>query len=165
MDDLICFFEFDQESDKFSDDLRISAQVWRNKKERAKALRLKKYVDNLHEILGLPKKVEVRVCHLRPDPGMKVMYGQAWSSGRHLEVDIRGRFDLIVRSLAHEMVHCRQYQTGKLKFDGEDDIWEGKVYKPQRKFRSSYSAYRNQPWEKEAYSMEKPLYNMLKALD
>ena len=159
------FFEFEQESDRFSDDLRISNQVWRNKKERAKALRLKKYIEEAHKILGLKKKVEVRACHLRKERGMKFVYGQAWSSGRHLEIDIRPRFDLIIKTIIHELVHCRQYQTGRLQWNEFGDVWEGKPYKPTRKFRSWYSYYYNQPWEVEARSMEKPVYAVLKLLE
>lgn len=50
-------------------------------------------------------------------------------------------------TLAHELVHAKQYLTGTLSRD--TNRWKGKIY----------HGYENTPWEKEAYKLESILYN------
>ena len=55
-----------------------------------------------------------------------------------------------MRTLAHEMVHARQYIRGQLGSDGGNWEWKGKSAKNYK--------YENQPWEKEAYGLESALF-------
>ena len=55
----------------------------------------------------------------------------------------------MMQTLAHEMVHCKQYFRGEL--NGWNQSWKGK--KPR-----NYK-YENAPWEKEAYAKEEDLYD------
>jgi hypothetical protein len=54
----------------------------------------------------------------------------------------------MMQTLAHEMVHAKQYLRGEL--DGYSGSWKGR--KPR-----NYQ-YHNQPWEKEAYAREEYLF-------
>lgn len=56
----------------------------------------------------------------------------------------------MMRALAHEMVHAKQYLRGELC--GYTHSWKGK--KP-RKYK-----YENSPWEIEAYGLENCLYDI-----
>lgn len=63
--------------------------------------------------------------------------------------------DVLV-SLAHEMVHVSQFTSNKLKHRIKPYykfIWDGVEI-----FPDEYK-YEELPWEKEAYSLELPLYN------
>ena len=57
-------------------------------------------------------------------------------------------FEEMMRTLAHEMVHCKQYFRNEL--NGWSGSWKGT--KPR-----NYK-YGNAPWEKEAYKRENELY-------
>lgn len=59
----------------------------------------------------------------------------------------------ILRALAHEIVHVRQFARGKLKFiDIDVSKWGKRVYK------HSYSNYFKLPWEVEAHKLETELF-------
>jgi hypothetical protein len=55
---------------------------------------------------------------------------------------------MMMQTLAHEMVHAKQYIRGEL--NGYNQSWKGR--KPR-----NYK-YENAPWEKEAYGREEELY-------
>tara|TARA_R110001606_G_scaffold232113_1_gene379656 strand:+ start:70 stop:486 length:417 start_codon:yes stop_codon:yes gene_type:complete len=57
-------------------------------------------------------------------------------------------YEMLMQTLAHEMVHAKQYIRGEL--NGYSLSWKGA--KPR-----NYK-YENAPWEKEAYKLEKALY-------
>ena len=61
-------------------------------------------------------------------------------------------------SLAHEMVHVKQYARGELKDYLRDDVvrWKRKI------FRLSEVEYWTSPWEVEAYEKDKILYEAFK---
>ena len=61
-------------------------------------------------------------------------------------------------TLAHEMIHIWQYVTGKMQ-DGADStcFWEGIPYDLNE------VEYEDHPWEIEAFSKEKDLYNEFKS--
>lgn len=59
-------------------------------------------------------------------------------------------------TLAHEMVHVKQYATGKLRdlMSIQDMVvWEG----ARKPLTEEGDSYLSQPWEAEAFSLEKPL--------
>jgi len=60
--------------------------------------------------------------------------------------------DDIAKTLAHELVHAKQYLRGEIK--PTDNIWHktGEVYDD--------TSYRQLPWEHEAYMMEDFLYTL-----
>ena len=54
-----------------------------------------------------------------------------------------------MQALAHEMVHARQFLRGQLSQEGAWK-WKGR--------NADNYAYANQPWEKEAYRLERELF-------
>ena len=54
-----------------------------------------------------------------------------------------------MQALAHEMVHARQFLRGQLTCIG-GFAWKGR--------KASGYEYENQPWEKEAYKLERDLF-------
>jgi len=80
----------------------------------------------------------------------------------------RSGSDDILKTLAHEMVHLKQYAKNELshsyrpnfltkssiKFDLEI-TWKGKIWKPKKKEHE----YWDSPWELEAYAREPGLYH------
>lgn len=59
----------------------------------------------------------------------------------------------ILRALAHEMIHVRQFARGKLRFiDIDVTKWGKRVY------RHSYANYLKLPWEVEAHKQETELF-------
>ena len=70
-----------------------------------------------------------------------------------LDASVKYSFMQIVTWLAHEMVHLKQFVRGEL-FDYET----GQVQWKKRKY--STVAYKDQPWEKEAYRLESELYEL-----
>jgi hypothetical protein len=55
-----------------------------------------------------------------------------------------------MQALAHEMVHAKQFLRGELGHKGSDLRWQG--------MSAAKVAYIDQPWEVEAYRMERDLF-------
>ena len=55
-----------------------------------------------------------------------------------------------MQALAHEMVHAKQFLRGELGHKGSDLRWKG--------LSAAKVAYIDQPWEVEAYRMERDLF-------
>lgn len=80
-----------------------------------------------------------------------------------IEVSRRMPFEEQLKSIAHEMVHCRQFFKKKLQYKNNEILWFGEVYRFNQLKRnemslSEYDKYLNMPWEKEAYELETKLY-------
>lgn len=69
-----------------------------------------------------------------------------------IEVDNRDPQEEILKTLAHEMVHVRQYARSEL--NEEMTLWRG------RKVNADEIPYREQPWEKEAFELGDELYSL-----
>ena len=68
----------------------------------------------------------------------------------YIQIGKRGQtFLQQMQALAHEMVHARQFLRGQLSAEG--------VWKWKGRNADNY-AYSNQPWEKEAYRLERELF-------
>jgi hypothetical protein len=71
--------------------------------------------------------------------------------------------DDLMKTLAHEMVHVKQYAKNQLYKRlalakggfGTDSVWEGKSWKPKR----NEHKYFDSPWEIEAYGREVGMYH------
>lgn len=83
-------------------------------------------------------------------------YFHSWKADRprdfELEIEQRSHLRLVLETIAHEMVHVKQYARGELYYSPhrEKHRWRGRWIN----YRISYS---QQPWEKEAFKNEKPL--------
>lgn len=67
-----------------------------------------------------------------------------------LDADLKG--NALFETLAHEMIHVKQYARGQFRIDRNKTIWFGKPLKLK---------YYQQPWEIEAMSKEKVLASKL----
>jgi len=65
---------------------------------------------------------------------------------------------VLLRTLAHEMVHVKQYIMGEMTALSSDKNGIGRVQWKSRVVDEYDINYRSLPWEKEAYRMERPLY-------
>lgn len=116
------------------------------------------YVDSLCKELGIgrmwSKAIFITFKTVIDDDNQ----GNCWGDAKEGYVDIsiarnsegiKIPHDQMMQTLAHEMVHAKQYLRGEL--NGWNQSWKGK--KPR-----NYS-YENAPWEKEAYAREEDLYD------
>lgn len=67
-------------------------------------------------------------------------------------IDMNGKISIkdMIETLAHEMVHMRQFRNNELAYRDAFTRFNGVAY-------SINMPYKKQPWEKEAYSLEKKL--------
>jgi len=61
-------------------------------------------------------------------------------------------------TLAHEMVHVKQYARGELK-----QLVRQPLYRWKKEYLPLDTPYLEQPWEKEAYALEETLYDEFSA--
>ena len=119
--------------------------------------KVRTYVEDLCRELKI-NRMWSKVIFLRFHTSLKnEAQGLCWGDKRegYVEIDIARRsegkdidYDTIMQTLAHEMVHAKQYLRGEL--NGWTNSWKGK--KPR-----NYK-YENAPWEREAYKLEEKLY-------
>lgn len=71
---------------------------------------------------------------------------------RTFEIEIKKGLTLydLVSTVCHEMVHVKQYARGELKQLDAGSKWKSKII-------SDDTEYMEQPWEKEAFRMERDL--------
>ena len=67
-------------------------------------------------------------------------------------IDMNGKLSIedMIETLAHEMVHMRQFRNKELGYREKHTNFNGTAY-------SINMPYKKQPWEKEAYKLEKTL--------
>lgn len=111
-----------------------------------------------HELMHLPENISVRLAGLKA----RNLRGRYIDSRRLVEISASLKGDQLLTTLAHELVHAEQYNTGKLKNEwsnrGWVHQWEGDMNYNKG---STYKAYRNQPWEIEAFGREKILADVV----
>lgn len=98
-------------------------------------------------------EVEIVVSPSMADFGSCVAtHYNKWYKARYFEIELRKSRSIrtIITTLAHEMVHMKQFAKGELAID--TDRWH-KDYIDTDKV-----PYTELPWEKEARSMERTLY-------
>jgi hypothetical protein len=111
-------------------------------------------IDEFRAFLDFPKDIIVRICPIKGQPN-----GRYFSSEKLVEIDSRLPWDRALEVLGHELVHAEQYMQGRLKQSymkkkGWVHQWNGNVNTNRG---STYQAYRNQPWEIEAWSRQADL--------
>lgn len=135
----------------------LAASCLINRKYRDKALDVavvvNRSIDAFRKYLDFPKDIEVRIAPL------KGKINGRYCSAKVLELDCRLPWDKALEVLAHELVHAEQYKQGRLenvytrgrgwthRWNGEKNLNKG----------STYRAYRNQPWEQEAWGRQAEL--------
>ena len=112
-------------------------------------------------------------CHFLDINPNKISYdiyrkqegGIAWCSGdadeQYIEINQRNLGNDYVTSIAHELVHCMQYQKRWLGQRGMIITWKGDEFIGG--IHQTYEEYIAQPWEKQAYAMQDSLAEQIKA--
>lgn len=127
---------------------------------------LAEFIHNLmphfRTLLDLPEDITIRLAKTK-----KASNNGRWNdSSKVATIDPRTSarrrsFKDILDTLAHELVHAEQYNTGRLTV-GKDDLsgkygsfWMGSFVHSKG---ATYTSYRNLPWEKEAFGRSMDLY-------
>lgn len=141
----------------------LGASCLFNRRYRNKALDVAKTVNRsinlFRQYLDIPPDIFIRIAPIKGAAN-----GRYCHSTRMVEIDCTLRQDTALEVLAHELVHAEQYHTGRLKQHFESTLgwlhsWNGdKIFNKG----TTYQAYINQPWEKEAFGREKELAKKVK---
>lgn len=112
---------------------------------------VEQYVDNLCKALKINRLCRVLTITFQ---SRLDNYAQGLCEGDEDSAEIsiakKGQTFLVqMQALAHEMVHARQFLRGQLSAEGAWK-WKGR--------NADNYAYMNQPWEKEAYRLERELF-------
>ena len=110
--------------------------------------------EEFRKLLNYPTDIKFRVAPIKGRTN-----GRYMSTGKLVEIDSNLDWAKALEVLAHELVHAEQYHTGKLtkrwvNNKGWMHSWNGDLNKNRG---STYKAYRNQPWEQEAWSRQAEL--------
>jgi hypothetical protein len=133
----------------------LSASSLLNKRYCNKSLEVARVVnrsiDQFRKYLNFPQDVRVRIAPIKGS-----VNGRYNSNCKVVELDCKLPWDKALEVFAHELVHAEQYYEGRLikKFEarhGWIHSWNG-----AKSFNrgSTYRAYRNQPWEQEAWDRQ-----------
>jgi hypothetical protein len=116
------------------------------------------YVENIARDLNI-HRMHSRTIEINIVTKLDNSYGDTWGDGKDADVNIARRrynkpilYTDMLKTIAHEMVHVKQYMRGEL--DGYNETWKGKS--AARWMKKDWSLH---PWEREAIKQEKRLYN------
>jgi hypothetical protein len=108
----------------------------------------------LSKIMNIPNNVHIRITCIKQG-GVK---GRYISAQKLVEIDPRRAFSYrgFIETLAHEMVHSEQYHEGRLAWSPVNRmfVWNNDLNKNKG---TTYSRYRAQPWEVEAFGRQEEL--------
>lgn len=125
-------------------------------KEKAEVIHrlVKKTVPEFRKLLSIPRDIQFRIAPIKS----KTTKGTYESTSKLVHIDCRLPWDEALEVLAHELVHAEQYHTGKLKkkYTGRKG-WMHYWYGEEGSKGTTYNAYREQPWEQEAWSRQAAL--------
>lgn len=143
-------------------DRKISTHVWvsyaayyKSPAQRARidsqAALIERAMPVFYELLHIPRYVSIRIAGLKA----RTLRGKYVHTEKTAELSHKLANDRLLTTLAHELIHAEQYNTGKLKNEWSDcgwvHSWEGDINTNKG---TTYQAYRNQPWEIEAFGRE-----------
>lgn len=109
-------------------------------------------------LLPRKRKLDITIVlkkNLLDDRGI---FGECWDNDYHaynIVIDKNLSYKNKLVTLAHEMVHVKQFARGQLKFGCGKDKWLGKAYPIDM-------PYNKLPWEKEAEEFEGVIYRCWK---
>lgn len=104
----------------------------------------------LKRMMKIPADVTIRIAPIKA----RSTNGRYFSGERLAVIDCRLGWKKALEVLCHEMVHAEQYHTGRLANNGYAHYWNGQLNTNRG---TTYSAYRNQPWEEEAFGRQAAL--------
>jgi hypothetical protein len=134
--------------------MSLSAIYTHGKKADAVKQIIQKTLPEFRKLLDLPADLIFRVAPIKA----RNTNGSYDSDHKLVNIDCRLPWAKALEVLAHELVHAEQYHTNKLKkkFIGRKGwmhYWNGEIGKKG----TTYKAYRDQPWEQEAWSRQAAL--------
>lgn len=141
-----------------SKNIFVSIQARRNYLSESKelAFMVKNSLPVFRTLLDLPKTIYVRIGTKRG--GFRGSFNN-YEKVLFLNVS-RFNYEDCMLTLAHELVHAEQYKQGRLSVSsfltkkGYINYWNGEEIKNKG---MTYSSYRKQPWEVEAFGRQKEL--------
>lgn len=80
------------------------------------------------------------------------------SKGFEINIDFNETKFGFVRRLAHEMVHVKQIEDGRLKRSGDNFSFDGKIYS-KKEYEKSYHQDKIPEFEEEAFDQERIIAN------
>lgn len=117
------------------------------------------YVYNLCKALGIGR-MRSKLIQINFTTDQEGQLGNAWGCSKegYAEINIarkcegkKIKYAEMMQTLAHEMVHVKQYFRKELDGTGCKFKWKGR--------NADGYQYENQPWEREAFKREESLYN------
>ena len=136
----------------------LSASCLLNKRYRNKSLEVARVVnrsiDQFRKYLNFPKDVKVRIAPIKGS-----VNGRYNNLLKTVELDCTLDWAKALEVFAHELVHAEQYYQGRLKntyVRGKGFIYSWNGSSSSNK-GTTYRAYRNQPWEQEAWARQAEL--------
>lgn len=139
----------------------------RGKNDRLTKAEIRDYLDFLGDMLMSPRLVktltiEIKCMPLKKVKGFCVSTDDEYTTRPKeflIELDTKQSKASQLKTLAHEMVHVKQYAKGELA-----DLERQNKVKFNKKKYSANSFYWLQPWEIEAYGYEYGLYRMYRGI-
>lgn len=133
----------------------------RSKKKKTLYEQAAKYF--VHALLPRAKNLYVDIC-LESGLDADAFCTQIGNRYFVLEVSKSMPIEEQLKSIAHEMVHCKQFFKKQLQYKDGKIYWLNKYYsnkqlKRKELTKDDYFNYLNTPWEIEAYELENMLYN------
>ena len=134
--------------------MSLSAIYTHTKTAKVIALMVQRTLPEFRKQLNLPRDVKFRIAPIKA----KNTNGYYEVENNMATIDCRLGWAKALEVIAHELVHAEQYHTKKLKkkFTGRKGwmhYWNGEIGKKG----TTYKAYRDQPWEQEAWSRQAAL--------
>ena len=130
-----------------------------NYKERVmyRAILFNAMLREFHTLLDFDKAVTIRLCKIKANN----VSGRYVSSVKVVELEYTNCMSEMTEWLAHELVHAEQFHQKRLEScwisgKGWASKWNGKIITNKG---TTYNAYRNLPWEEEAFNRQKKLAN------
>ena len=120
------------------------------KPKKLKKAILLKALDYAEEYLRMPFDIDLTFEFEKID-GVEVGFAMDADDGEYeITIDNSQTPRQMIHTLLHELVHVNQYATGRLV--------SGEGRKPNRWLgKPNYDEYKNQPWEIEAYDLDKKM--------
>jgi outer membrane protein assembly factor BamB len=104
----------------------------------------------LRTLLHFDENVTIRVAPIKA----RNTNGRYYAGEKVAEIDCRLSVSKALEVLCHELVHAEQYYTGRLAWNGRTQYWNGEASYNRG---TTYNAYREQPWEQEAFDRQAKL--------
>lgn len=136
----------------------LSAGALYSKRKRNTTLEIATLVNRslnqFRKYLDFPKDIKIRIAPIKG-----TLNGRYSSGSRTVEIKCTLSWAKALEVLAHELVHAEQYKQGRLKQSyitgrGWVHSWNGDKINNKG---TTYKAYRNQPWEQEAWARQAEL--------